>query len=586
MRIGYAFLIGFFLLTLSESLIGQKLHSLEQEENEQIYFNQRHLNKRVIFCVYEFFATFIFTKYYIHKVKRRMDVYSPGDEKAAKERTIIIFLATLGVALILISGIFIIRPKWIIVLVFLSGIYFFNIGMMNYVVEKEEMELLKHLLYFLSDIRHAYHETGMIEESIAASIHDKTPEEMRLHGTYLLKVLSSEDTEEEIKNYLDHVSNVYLKELLTLCVTVLRFGDQKIQGQSLFLNSIQSLKQSVNTEILRKKKQKHLFGGYSFILSAPLFSLPFISMWAVDTMPVLKRYYEGTFGILFPIAAFLVTWILYQLNIRLQESYFYQEREHTLLFYLCKIDAIDTILQSILSRNEGYALRLKTLILEAGDMISIREVIVKRILLSIVSFFVSILVWIQLPGVFLFRYVLFSIIIALISSFYPICMLQYEKLLMKHARIDEVMVFQSIIYMLSPIPQMTAELILGWLEQFAKIFRPSISSCIDCLSASEEEAFHRLYEEEPYEPFQRLIENLQACDKIGVLAAFDELGAERIYFQEERRQQGEMTLENKAAVGTFIAMIPTLFIVIGYLFLPFILESFSLFTMQLKQINF
>ncbi len=586
MKDAYLWLAGLLILCITYSLIGQKLRNLEKEEIDRIYFDQKYANRRQLYNLYEFFATFFFTKNYIYKVKRRMDVYSPGDEKVAAKRTIKIFLATFGFGIVLIGVVIFLRPKWNIALIFLSGIYFFNTAIMNYVVDKEEMELLHHLLYFLSDIRHGYHETAMIEESILRAIHDKTPEDMRLHGAYLLKVLSSDDTQEEIKDYLDHVPNNYLKELLTLCVTVLCFGDHKLEGQSLFLTSIRNLKQSVNTEILRRKKQKHLFGGYSFILIAPIYSLPLISSWAVNTMPSLKKYYEGAFGILFPMAAFFITLILYQLNLKLQQSYFYQEKEHTIVFYLCEFDGIDRLLQAILSKNEGYKLRLEVLIIESGDTVSIRELLLKKIIMAIGSFIFMNITFICIPGNYKWYYVLLSFICTYIANCYPVWMLFYERLLMKHARMDEIMQFQSIIYMLSPIPQMTPELLLSWLEHFAQIFRRSISKCIDFISASEDEAFSKLYEEEPYEPFQRLIENLQACDRIGVLPAFDELGAERLYFQEERRQQGEMTLENKAAVGAFISMVPTLFIVIGYLFLPFILESFSLFSIQLKQINF
>ena len=586
MREIYFGLAGLFVLCMIYSLIGQKLRNYEKEEMDYIYFNQRHSNKRLFYSVYEFFASFFLTKHYIRKVKKRMDVYSPGNEKIAAEQTIKIFLLSTFIGIAMICFIILLRPKWVIAMIYLSGIYFLNSAIMNYVVEKEEMELLKHFLYFLSDIRHGYHETGMIEESIERAIHDRTPEDMRLHGTYLLKVLSSGDTQEDLKDYLDHVPNNYLKELVTLCVTVLYFGDQTFQGESLFLTSIRNLKQSVNTEILRRKKQKHLFGGYSFILTVPIFTLPLISAWAVKTMPSMKTYYNGAFGILFPIIAFLLTLFLYQFNLKLQQSYFYHEKEHTLLFYLCNTDTIHAQLQGILSKNEGYKLRMEDLLLEAGDTVSIYEFLLKRIAMAMVAFLLSNGIFILLPGAFTWYYFVLSIGIAFLASFYPVWMLSYEHLLMKHARMDEIMEFQSIIYMLSPIPQMTPELLLSWLEHFARIFRRSISKCIDYMSASEDESLLKLYEEETYEPFQRLIENLRACDRIGVLAAFDELGAERHYFQEERRQKGDITLENKAAVGAFIAMIPTLFIVIGYLMLPFILESFSLFSMQLKQINF
>lgn len=577
---------GMLLLCIVCSLVGQKLRRMEKEQLDHIYFGRRYAVGGQLYELYEFFSVFFLTRHSVHRIKRRMDIYLPGDEKSSAERTIRIFLTILLAALVPLAVVLFLRPRWVVALIFLSAVYFFSTAIMNYVTEKEEMQLLQHLLSFLSDIRHSYHETGMIEESITRAIHDKTPQEMRLHGSYLLDTLTAGNNQERIKDYLDHAPNACLKELFALCVTVLSFGDYKLEGQSLFLASIRNLKQSVNTEILRRKKQIHLFGGYAFILAAPMFTLPLISAWAVHTMPSLQKYYEGTYGTVFPLSAFFVTLVLYQCNLRLQQSYVYTRHEHSLFFYLSETERVGNFLQWLLAKNEGYRMRLKILLLESGDQVLVPEFLLKRIVLALCFFLSATLLFLCLPVSFSWYHIILCLGIAFAAAAYPVWMLHYERFLMKNARMDEVMQFQSLIYMLSPVPQMTPELILWWLDSFAGIFRTSITRAIDCLSTDQEGAFLRLCEQESYEPFQRLLENLQACDRIGVSAAFDELGAERIYFEEERRQQGEITLENKAAVGAFMVMIPTLFIVIGYLFLPFILESFSLFSVQLRQINF
>lgn len=582
----YFFFVIFFIVCFLYSWLGQKLRNKEKREFERIYFNQSYWNKRFFSKGYEFFSSFFLTRSYIQKIKKRMEVYSPGKEEIAKERTIQIFLASIFAGGMLLSILILLKPQWVLFFVFISGIYFSNSMILNHAVEKEEVELLRHLLSFLSDIRHAYQESGMIEESIANSIHERTPEDMRLHGTCILKVLSSEDTQEELKRYFNQISNIYLKELITLCVTVLWFGDQSIQGKSLFLTNICHLKQAVNTELLRRKKQKHLFGGYSFILVFPIFSLPFISLWAQKTMPSLSKYYNGIFGIFVPATAFFITFTLYQMNIKLQQTYFYEERVHSVFFYLCEKEKIRIILNRILSRNAGKRMRMERLLKEAGDSISVYEFLLRRVVIAMGSFLFFESLFLFSKGTFPWYSLFLSIGVAYLASYYPVWLMHYDCFLIKRARMDEVMQFQSVIYMLSPIPQMTSELLLSCLEHFAKIFRSSIAKCIDYISASEEVAFEKLQEEETYEPFQRLIENLKACDRVGVLAAFDELGVERTYFGEERRQKEDIELENKAAVGSFISMIPTFFIVIGYLILPFVMESFSLFSMQLKQINF
>jgi len=175
---------------------------------------------------------------------------------------------------------------------------------------------------------------------------------------------------------------------------------------------------------------------------------------------------------------------------------------------------------------------------------------------------------------------LLTLCASMVCFYYPYWMLLYQKVMVKTIMLDEVMQFQSVIYMLSPIPQMTPEIILGWLEHFAVIFRGSISKCLDNFVAAEVEALEEMEETESYEPFRRLIENLQACDKCGVQEAFDELGSEQNYYLEERKQEGEMALDDNSAIANTLAILPTFFVAVGYLFLPIIIESFMQFIRQ------
>ncbi|MEG1742391.1 MAG: hypothetical protein RR237_05885, partial [Acetivibrio sp.] len=78
---------------------------------------------------------------------------------------------------------------------------------------------------------------------------------------------------------------------------------------------------------------------------------------------------------------------------------------------------------------------------------------------------------------------------------------------------------------------------------------------------------------------------LENCDKVGMEKAFDELEMEHRYFQEEKKQEGEIDLDNKAAMGNFLSMVPTVTVVMGYLFAPFIVESFTQLFTQFEQIK-
>ncbi len=128
--------------------------------------------------------------------------------------------------------------------------------------------------------------------------------------------------------------------------------------------------------------------------------------------------------------------------------------------------------------------------------------------------------------------------------------------------------FHSIILMLMHFDRMTIETILVWLENFADIFKKSIRECMNDLQSGDLEVLEELKRKEPYEPFVKLIENLQISDKIGISKAFDEIAVERFHYQEKRKLENEIYINDRSLLGKVIAFIP-FFITIGlYLIIP------------------
>lgn len=177
---------------------------------------------------------------------------------------------------------------------------------------------------------------------------------------------------------------------------------------------------------------------------------------------------------------------------------------------------------------------------------------------------------------------LFSLGGALIGYVLPYRLLLRQKKLVLTLMMEEVMQYQSVIYMLSPIPQMTPELVLSWLEHFAIIFKKSITKCRDSIGASELEALEELEESESFEPFRRLVQNLIVCDKTGMKVAFDELGSDREYYIQERKQDDKIQLDNRSALSAGIAFIPTILVSVIYLFAPIMLDCFRMLSEQAR----
>lgn len=182
-------------------------------------------------------------------------------------------------------------------------------------------------------------------------------------------------------------------------------------------------------------------------------------------------------------------------------------------------------------------------------------------------------------------YIPLSYCLSFFISYIPYLLFQCKKIFQNMDMENEVIQFQSIIIMLMYLPRMNVSIILEWLENFSEVFQGSIMECVDNYSYDEEMAFRKLKEAEPFLPFIRIIQNLEACDKVGVEKAFDELAGQREYYIEKRKQDNEIQLTNKGVIGKVLAYLP-LFLTIGlYLIIPFILESIRMFLSYITQIN-
>lgn len=146
---------------------------------------------------------------------------------------------------------------------------------------------------------------------------------------------------------------------------------------------------------------------------------------------------------------------------------------------------------------------------------------------------------------------------------------------------DEVIQFQSIILMLIYLDRISAKTVLSWLENFATIFKESIQTCLSDFSAGEMEALERLKDEEPFDPFVRIVENLQQADRVGIKRAFNEIAVDRQNYQEKRKQENEISLQNRGVIASYIALVPVGSVILFYLIVPFItsgLRSLTHFT--------
>lgn len=150
---------------------------------------------------------------------------------------------------------------------------------------------------------------------------------------------------------------------------------------------------------------------------------------------------------------------------------------------------------------------------------------------------------------------------------------------------DEVIQYHAIILLLIYFENVNALTILEWMNIFSEVFTTSIARCITDFTMNEQDALQKLYDSEPYEPFQRIVENLMMVDDVGVLQAFNELSATRKSNQESRSQDNKNIIAKRAEKAGMLMQAPLWYVALGYLVGPMIIEAFKQMANMVSEIS-
>ena len=145
------------------------------------------------------------------------------------------------------------------------------------------------------------------------------------------------------------------------------------------------------------------------------------------------------------------------------------------------------------------------------------------------------------------------------------------------------MQFQTIIVMLMKIERVNVEIILEWLERYAKIFKEPITKCVNNYESGAWEALEELRNDVTFPLFIRIVESLQsAVEKIPIKEAFDELDTERDYYQAKRKESNDRLISRKGMIGKAIGFAPMVVLFVGYLIIPLVFIGLTSMTSSMS----
>ncbi|OAX47971.1 hypothetical protein [Paenibacillus sp. AD87] len=255
---------------------------------------------------------------YILQVQKRISFRHVGDEPALRRMTMNVVLIIFGGYGSISVILFLMQPGIAFVILSVLCAVVLNSLVLDMCLNRMEKRLLVQMLDLFADVRHRYHQHGMVEEALyeaAEAGKGEAAEQVLL----IYEALTSPDPNEALERYYEIAPNRFLKGFAGISYMVMEFGDKDRAQGSIYLKGLGNLTQEIHLEILRRDKLDYLLKGLNIIALAPvLFTAP-IERWARGSFPTMDEFYRSKIGFVTKISIYVIIILAYLLLQRLQQ---------------------------------------------------------------------------------------------------------------------------------------------------------------------------------------------------------------------------------------------------------------------------
>ena len=397
----------FVLIILAYYLLSKKMQKSEYKKIQKLQQGTKtnSFSTEILFQkLYLFYRRIPFLKRYILKLRRKLEIINIQDEYATRRDSAKIITKSLVILLpIVILTILLTKTNYLLMFILLIFELFMVDILIDSSVDKKDDALLVQQIDFFSEIRHAYHEYNMVEEAIYQVSQDDEKDVSR-QGEKIYDILISDDPETELEKYYDVAPNNFLKEFAGLSYLTKEFGDRKVDGASLYLKNVDNITQEMQIEILKRDKLNYVFRSLSLISIAPVLFLEPLKNWAISNFSFVRSWYNGKSGIIVQILILVITFISYVLVRKLKDNGSVntstQNTQNPWQAKVYKNKFAKKIIDLFIPKDgtKDYK-KMKDLLTDAASPLKMEWVYVNRICIAIVTFCVSLLVFVQLHRV-------------------------------------------------------------------------------------------------------------------------------------------------------------------------------------------
>ncbi|MET3544250.1 hypothetical protein ABID47_000844 [Paenibacillus favisporus] len=256
---------------------------------------------------------------YIRKVRKRVSGVHAYEEFYLRHEVMKVTLSILGTLGISVAVLFLLNPSLSFLLLVLLTAVVINSLLIDMVVNRLERRLLVQMLDLFSDIRHRYHQHGMVDEALQEAA-ESADDEAGLHTRKIAEALISNNPSEELEKYYEAAPNRFLKAFAGISYMIMEFGDKVKEQGSIYLQGLSGLTKEIHLEILRRSKLDYLLKGLNVIALVPLFFTKPIERWARSSFPAMDEFYMSKLGYAAKILIYIVIILSFVLLQKLQQN--------------------------------------------------------------------------------------------------------------------------------------------------------------------------------------------------------------------------------------------------------------------------
>ena len=342
-------------------------------------------------------------KSYVYKIRRRVELFNNDDEYLTRKETAKIALKAIIITLIAAIALAIInKDDLFMMLVSFIGVLVVAENLVERMVTKIEDKLLKQQLELFSEVRHAFHETNMVEEAIyEASLMENY--EVTLQADRIYEIMISADPEMELEKYYDVAPNRFLKAFAGVSYLTKEFGDRKVNDVSLYLKNMNNITQELQLEILKRDKIDYLFRSLSLIALAPIVCILPLKNWAVSSFAATRDFYEGKWGFLAEIGLLVLIFVCYAMLKKVKDSGDHasnkMKKDVTWQERLYRIPIIEKIIDTLTpSTTKKEYVKIRNLLRETASPLKIEWLYINRVVWCVGSFVIMLFMLKQLQN--------------------------------------------------------------------------------------------------------------------------------------------------------------------------------------------